>query len=315
MKTIVLILALITIQFTGTAQVRIDKAGSPDFELCNTNSLNTDITSRMFFKNGVFYTGGMGTVGTGTITARLSFFTQAALDQNMLVERMSILNNGFVGIANNNPLYPLHLKSNGIGFTQESTSGGAQIGFYTSGTSAYIQTHNNIPMNFATNNSSPQMTLATTGRLGIGTTTPLSKLDVRGKTTITQQAGEDDALEVVGAIKSSGTYPAAFVVTSGQSSSIVIDSPISNGNPNAIILVTNRAQFGDAYFQGSLRVYYNGNDQKWYIEPTGIKLDYFYDAINVKHCDGTCSVIEDFPNVSWNSFDPGMKFNVLIIDK
>src|SRR5258706_758764 len=181
MKTLALILAMITIQLTAIAKVRIETAGSPDFQLSNTTGLNTDVSSRLFFKSGTFYTGGMGTIGTGTITARLSFLTQAALDQNNLIERMSILNNGFVGIANNNPLYPLHMKCNGIGFTQESTSGGAQVGFYTSVASAYVQTHNNIPLNFTTNNGSAQMTLATTGRLGIGTTTPVSKLDVRGK--------------------------------------------------------------------------------------------------------------------------------------
>jgi hypothetical protein len=48
------------------------------FKLDNTASLNTGTMSEMYFKNGTHYTGAIKSIGTGTVTARLGFFTYAA---------------------------------------------------------------------------------------------------------------------------------------------------------------------------------------------------------------------------------------------
>jgi hypothetical protein len=74
------------------------------FKLENTTSLNTGIMSEMYFKTGTHYTGAVKTIGNGTLYARLGFFTYASIASGGLLERMSILDNGFVGIGNNNPL-------------------------------------------------------------------------------------------------------------------------------------------------------------------------------------------------------------------
>jgi hypothetical protein len=269
----------------------------------------------MLFKSGTYFTGGISTIGTSSNTSRLSFFTQASSDMNSLVERMAITNSGYVGINVNAPQHILHVRWTGIGLTQESSTGEAKVGFYTSGISAYLQTHNNVPLYFATNNGSAQMTLATNGRFGIGTTSPVSKLEVKGKTTISQQAGEDVALEVNGPIKVGGSYPAAFVVTADNEQWIEIDHPSSNGNINAIILVTPRSAIGDYIYEGSVRVDYNSLSEKWYIEPTGIRLEGIYDDISLKHCDNSCVTLEGLPITDFMQFYPGMKFNVLVIDK
>lgn len=79
-------------------------------KLENTTSLNTGIMSEMYFKTGTMYTGGVKTIGTGTITARLGFFTFANAVRSLLVERMSILDNGFVGIGINNPGFLLDVN-------------------------------------------------------------------------------------------------------------------------------------------------------------------------------------------------------------
>jgi hypothetical protein len=84
----------------------------------------------------------------------------------------SFLNAQNVGIGTTTPSYPLTVVTNGIGVSQESTGGLVKIGFYTTPTVAYLQTHTNTDLYFATNNGAPQMTLSTGGNIGIGTSTP-----------------------------------------------------------------------------------------------------------------------------------------------
>jgi hypothetical protein len=90
-----------------------------------------------------------------------------------------------VNIANNNtgnvgigtgasaPSSLLTVKKDGIGFTQEDISGVSKIGFYTLASDAWIQTHSNSDLKFATNNGATQMTLQKgTGNLGINNIKP-----------------------------------------------------------------------------------------------------------------------------------------------
>lgn len=305
----------VTVYHHVCAQTRIQSIGSPDFTVTNSNTLGANTMSRIFFQNENSYTGGIGTLGTSFNTARLGFFTFANYDKNTLQERLTILNNGFVGVATTNPQYQLHVKAPaaGFGISQESVTGQAIVGFWTSGASAYLQTHNNIPLNFSTNNGFAQLTLATSGRFGIGTTNPVSKLDVRGKTTMTQQVGEDAALEINGSIKVSGSAPAAFVVSATDPEWIVIDHPASNGNPNAIILVTSRFEGSGYLYEGGVRVRYSTSSSKWIIEPTGVVTNALYDEVSMKDCNNTCFTLENVPQCTFSTFSTGMEFNVLVI--
>jgi hypothetical protein len=91
-----------------------------------------------------------------------------------------------VGIGTTTPTKPLTIKADGIGVSQESSTGGAKIGFYTSATNAYIQTHSASDLKFATNDSSFTMILKRgSGNLGIGQVNPTAKLDVNGTVKIT----------------------------------------------------------------------------------------------------------------------------------
>lgn len=72
-------------------------------QLDNNSTLANGKNVGAYFKNGSWYTGAIKTIGTGTNVARMGFYTFAATDQNDLLERMTILDNGNVGIGTNNP--------------------------------------------------------------------------------------------------------------------------------------------------------------------------------------------------------------------
>ena len=66
--------------------------------LDNTNSPGVNTNSGIYFKNGSYFTGAIKATGTGSVYARLGFFTFATSGQDALQEKLSIGDNGNVGI-------------------------------------------------------------------------------------------------------------------------------------------------------------------------------------------------------------------------
>ena len=97
-------------------------------------------------------------------------------------ERMRISSAGDVGIGTIPTVgYNLDVKRTSPGYSivgRHATGG--KVGIYNSTGDNGIGTVNNYAFNLFTNNSAPQVTIATTGKVGIGTTSPDSKLDVKG---------------------------------------------------------------------------------------------------------------------------------------
>ena len=187
-------------------------------QLENTNALNAGVKVKQLFRTGNYYTGAIGTTGQSISTARLSFYTSAWFAASGLLERMSILDNGNVGI---------------------------------------------------------------------GTTAPVGKLEVSGK-TILNQSVDNAAVEIKGAIKVSGSAPAAFVVVGPGINDfpvpfVTIDNPACNGKPNAMLFVTLNSEVGQ-----TLTVKYDAVLAKWKIAADKLEL---------------------------GNILPNAKFNVLVIDK
>ena len=95
-------------------KLHVTQTDSTVLLLENSEPLELGTRTSLFFKTGTGafpYTAGITTIGTGNVgtfpnvfpTARLSFFTFTNNSPNNLIERMTILDNGNVGIGTNNP--------------------------------------------------------------------------------------------------------------------------------------------------------------------------------------------------------------------
>jgi hypothetical protein len=164
---------------TGLAGVEIgtDRSGNgvAFIDLCA--QAGADYNSRMLREggaNGNLYLTNSGT-GAYYVTqegaAPIVFNTSAA-------ERMRIDASGNLGIGINSPGYRLHVN----GFVG-ITDGTSTIRFANSGGIGLVSTVTNHPLGFQTNDTE-RMRILANGDVGIGTSTPGSKLDVNGSLNV-----------------------------------------------------------------------------------------------------------------------------------
>jgi hypothetical protein len=168
--------------------------GSSLLKLENSTSLATGVSNDLFFKTGTLFTGGIRTIGTTTANARLGFFTKASATETGLLERLSILDNGNVGLGTTSPLAPLHIittNSNPVIIDGGNlmfltlAEGGVNRGYIGSFAG------NEEDVDFGTYSSNitgklhltirdiPALTVDASGFVGIGTTAPARALHVR----------------------------------------------------------------------------------------------------------------------------------------
>lgn len=103
-------------------------------------------------------------------SVKLLFFFCFLAAKVILAQQVSVFNSPNVGVST------LRVNKTGMGIDHRNSDNSVGVGSYVDGGAAYIQTHTNHALNFATNNGTAQMTLSTTGNVGIGTTTPASLL-------------------------------------------------------------------------------------------------------------------------------------------
>lgn len=93
----------------GNHVLTIENAASLDIGITTGLNFSAGINSA----NSIKYTGAIRTIGTSTAEARLGFFTYASNSPSGLFERLSILDNGNVGINSTNPQYDLTVGGTG----------------------------------------------------------------------------------------------------------------------------------------------------------------------------------------------------------
>lgn len=87
---------------TPAPQMKFHISSSTDTALLlfeNTNPLAAGTSTGMYIRNGSYYTGAIKTTGTGAVFARMGFYTFASSSPDNLLERMSITDEGNVGIG------------------------------------------------------------------------------------------------------------------------------------------------------------------------------------------------------------------------
>jgi hypothetical protein len=163
-------------------------------KLENSTTLDTGVVNALFYKTGTFYSGAIKTIGTGASDARLGFFTKSSTNAGGLQERLSILDDGKIGIGTTSPSTSFHIISpfshpviidggdpvfiswaeNGInrGYLGSYAGAASDVDFGTYSTNTTGKLHFTIQ-------NVPKMTIDVNGFVGIGNTSPISLLDVR----------------------------------------------------------------------------------------------------------------------------------------
>lgn len=90
---------------------------------------------------------------------------------------MTLSDSGYAGIGTTTPGFPLTVFTS-LGYGLVHTDGTREVGSYVNASGGWLGTRSNHPLHLFTNNSAPQVTVSTAGRVGIGTTGPTNPLTV-----------------------------------------------------------------------------------------------------------------------------------------
>ena len=132
------------------------------------------------FGGGLTISGDNVGIGTTTPTSRLSDTSAGtgtgrafAVADSSNVERLTVLDNGNVGIGTGGPLYKLHVVGTAGTYNAITSDGTREFGIYNSASGSSIGTVTNHDLTLMTNGAG-RVTITTAGNVGISTTSPSS---------------------------------------------------------------------------------------------------------------------------------------------
>ena len=93
--------------FAPAAKMHVRHTTQDLVQVENSTALGSGVNTKALFKTGSYFTGGIGTTGIAGQASRLSIFSGVVLSPASLQERISVLDNGNVGINKINPVAKL----------------------------------------------------------------------------------------------------------------------------------------------------------------------------------------------------------------
>lgn len=179
---------------------------SERLRLENAAALALNVRNDIVFRTGSFFTGQIRTVGTGINTARLGFYTGVQSSVDAMSERLTIADNGAIGIGTVTPQHPLTFNSVlGDKISFWGGTGSATVGHYGIGidnSALQIFTANlqdDVVFGYGRSAALVEtMRIRGNGNVGIGTggSLPTARLHVRGTVRIADGSEASDKVLV-----------------------------------------------------------------------------------------------------------------------
>lgn len=260
----------------------------------NRSAMAAGVNTGIYFKTGLsknMYSGGIRTTGETDFEARLGFFTRASNNLNQLLERMSIANDGKVGIGLSNPAMLLHVQgANGNLLTidnRQALNTGVTTGlFFKTGSNdgfsntAAIKTIGETTvvarLGFFTNalngsnNLAERMSLSPDGSLGIGVIDPQTTLHVRGGNArlLLETSAANSPITSTGLIfklGSAAAYPSGSVESMGESASaarlaLFTNTNVNGAPPTERLSIMSNGNIGMSTSSPLMRLHIKGTD-------------------------------------------------------
>ena len=164
----------------------------------NTSTLGSNVKTALFFKTGLassFFTGAIKSIGETDNASRMGFYTYSSPDKNDLAERLTIGDNGNIGINNVAPAQKLSVNGNMYVATSAVIGTNLQVAGQITGST--ILSGGSI-----TGQAISGQSIATTGAANIGTSLTAANATVSGSISVGSQAS-------VQTLRVSGGSPAA----------------------------------------------------------------------------------------------------------
>ena len=221
-----------------------------------------DATADTFLNAGYIGSGKQGSWQSGA--ERDSYLSFGTTNDNTQTEKMRISADGKVGIGTTSPARELSI-GDGTGSPNiqllASTAGNSRIEFgdgddSDAGEIQYVHSSNNMQF---TTNGSERARIDSSGRLGIGTTSPNAKLTVEnGLQRINSTDGSSDARILFSMVDGSNTPSSWVGIPNWNKDGFYIVGPTANGNEVAALYTQARWQFNTGGSE-RLRIDSSGN--------------------------------------------------------